>query len=63
MRAKDLITELQKLAPETEIVLSGDPEGNYFWKIQVVDTEDSKYGVIWPGASIDEEVIYPEVAE
>lgn len=40
MKIKQLITQLQKLDPNLEVVLSSDPEGNSFGILQDIDVDN-----------------------
>lgn len=64
MKVKDLITELQKLDPEFDVIMQRDPEGNGYSPCAGVETTHY-ISTMWSGEVDDEDpnknavVLYP----
>lgn len=61
MTIRDLIVELSKLPPESEVILSSDEEGNNYYALDEVCLGDSSHIVLYPGGHyLDYEEVFGE---
>ena len=47
MTVKELINQLTELPPDAPVILAGDPEGNYFYKVSNVELCRYEDGNTW----------------
>ena len=52
MKIRELVEELNKLDPNTTVVLSRDEEGNGFSEFIEI-SEESGFAIVWPGRYVD----------